>query len=78
VLTADLVIRATGVRPNVDFLEQAGIDVDQGGACHRMPANLSGRRTVPERRVRIHPRTESPAKPMALELDGGRLIDDRV
>ncbi len=29
-LQADLVIRATGVRPNVDFLEGSGIDVDQG------------------------------------------------
>jgi NAD(P)H-nitrite reductase large subunit len=29
-LEADLVIRATGVRPNVGFLEGSGIDVDQG------------------------------------------------
>jgi NAD(P)H-nitrite reductase large subunit len=29
-LLADLVIRATGVRPNVDFLADSGIDVDQG------------------------------------------------
>jgi len=29
-LKADLVIRATGVHPNVDFLEGSGIDIDQG------------------------------------------------
>ena len=29
-LAADLVIRATGVRPNVDFLTASGIDLDQG------------------------------------------------
>lgn len=29
-LQADLVIRATGVRPNVGFLEGSGIDLDQG------------------------------------------------
>jgi NAD(P)H-nitrite reductase large subunit len=29
-LTADLVIRATGVRPNVDFLEGSDVEVDQG------------------------------------------------
>jgi NAD(P)H-nitrite reductase large subunit len=29
-LPADLVIRATGVRPNVGFLEASGIEVDQG------------------------------------------------
>ena len=29
-LTADLVIRATGVRPNVDFLQGSDIEVDQG------------------------------------------------
>jgi len=29
-LAADLVIRATGVRPNVDFLGASGIEVDQG------------------------------------------------
>lgn len=29
-LEADLIIRATGVRPNIDFLEHSGIDVDQG------------------------------------------------
>jgi len=29
-LAADLVIRATGVRPNVDFLAGSGIEIDQG------------------------------------------------
>jgi NAD(P)H-nitrite reductase large subunit len=29
-LPADLVIRATGVRPNVDFLADSGVEVDQG------------------------------------------------
>ncbi len=29
-LLADLVISATGVRPNIDFVENAGIDIDQG------------------------------------------------
>jgi NAD(P)H-nitrite reductase large subunit len=29
-LAADLVIRATGVRPHVDFLQGSGIDLDQG------------------------------------------------
>jgi NAD(P)H-nitrite reductase large subunit len=29
-LAADLVIRATGVKPNVGFLEGSGVDVDQG------------------------------------------------
>ena len=29
-LEADLIIRATGVKPNVDFLEGSGVDVDQG------------------------------------------------
>ncbi len=29
-LPADLIIRATGVRPNVDFLAGSGVDIDQG------------------------------------------------
>ena len=29
-LEADLVIRATGVKPNVEFLEGSGVDIDQG------------------------------------------------
>lgn len=29
-LTADLIISATGVKPNIDFLTHSGIDVDQG------------------------------------------------
>lgn len=42
-LTADLVILATGIRPNLDFLADSGITIDQGVVVNeRMQTNIPG------------------------------------